>query len=265
VGLPAGLRAVHAPRAVAGLILDTGLAGKTAIVTGAASGIGLACARALSDEGASVVLADLNGARAREAAAALGGHAVETDVSKPEEARRVVAEAVALDGRLDVLVASHGVFQGTPIDAMDAEEWDGVNAVNLRSVFLLAQAALAEMVPRRSGRIVTIASLAGQAGGLFAGAGYSASKGGVIALTKSIARYSGPHGITANCVCPGIVDTPLTQAWPDEVREGFAAGTPLGRIARPEEVAAAVVFLASDAASFVHGAHLDVNGGLLMD
>ena len=245
--------------------METGLAGKTAIVTGAASGIGLACARGLADEGANVVLADVNGLRVQEAAAALGGHAVEADVSKPEEARRVVEEAVARSGRLDVLVASHGVFQGTAIDAMDPDEWDRVNAVNLRSVFLLAQAALAQMVPRRSGRIVTIASVAGQAGGLFAGAGYSASKGGVLALTKSIARYAGPHGVTANCVCPGIVDTPMTQAWPADVREGFAASTPLGRIARPEEVAAAVVFLASDAASFVHGAHVDVNGGFLMD
>jgi NAD(P)-dependent dehydrogenase (short-subunit alcohol dehydrogenase family) len=245
--------------------VETGLAGKTAVVTGAASGIGLACSRALSDEGATVVLADLDGGRVRGAAEELGAHAIEADVSKPEEARRTVAEAVALSGRLDVLVASHGIFQGTPIDAMDPEEWDRVNAVNLRSVFLLAQAALAEMVPRRSGRIVTVASLAGQTGGLAAGAGYSASKGGVIALTKSIARYAGPHGITANCVCPGVVDTPLTQAWPVEVRERLAASTPLGRIARPEEVAAAVVFLASDAASFVHGAHLDVNGGLLMD
>jgi 3-oxoacyl-[acyl-carrier protein] reductase len=245
--------------------VETGLAGKTAIVTGAASGIGLACSRALAGEGVTVVLADLDGAGAREAAKALGGRAVEADVSKPEEARRVVEEAVALSGRLDVLVASHGVFQGTRLDEMTPEEWDSVQAVNLRGVFLVAQAALEAMVPRREGRIVTIASLAGQAGGLFAGASYSASKAGVIGLTKSIARFAGPHGITANCVCPGIVDTPLTAAWPAETRDRFAAQTPLGRLARPEEVASIVVVLASDAASFVHGARVDVNGGLLMD
>jgi NAD(P)-dependent dehydrogenase (short-subunit alcohol dehydrogenase family) len=245
--------------------VETGLAGKTAIVTGAASGIGLACSRALAGEGVTVVLADLDGAGAREAAKALGGRAVEADVSKPEEARRVVEEAVALSGRLDVLVASHGVFQGTRLDEMTPEEWDRVQAVNLRGVFLVAQAALEAMVPRREGRIVTIASLAGQAGGLFAGASYSASKAGVIGLTKSIARFAGPHGITANCVCPGIVDTPLTAAWPAETRDRFAAQTPLGRLARPEEVASIVVVLASDAASFVHGARVDVNGGLLMD
>ena len=245
--------------------MELGLAGKTALVTGGASGIGLACSRALAAEDVKVVLADLDGERARQAAQSVAGHAVEADVSEPDGARRAVEEAVGLAGRLDVLVASHGIFQGTSFDARPAEEWDRVIAVNLRGVFLVAQAALAAMAPRRAGRIVTIASLAGQAGGLFAGAGYSASKGGVIALTKSIARYSASYGITANCVCPGVVDTPLTAAWPDEVRERFAAATPLGRLARPEEVASVVVFLASDAASFVHGAHVDVNGGLHMD
>jgi NAD(P)-dependent dehydrogenase (short-subunit alcohol dehydrogenase family) len=121
------------------------------------------------------------------------------------------------------------------------------------------------MMPRRSGRIVTIASLAGQTGGLAAGASYAASKAGVAALTKSIARFAGPHGITANCVNPGIIDTPLIAGWPAEVLERTVAQTPLGRVGRPEEVAAVVVMLASDAASFVHGAHVDVNGGLFMD
>ena len=144
-------------------------------MTGAASGIGLACSRALAAEGATVVLADLDGAGAAAAAGPIGGHAVEADVSQPEEARRVVEEAVALSGQLDVLVASHGIFQGTPLDELGTEEWDRVQAVNLRGVFLLAQAALAAMVPRRTGRIVTIASVAGQAGGLFAGASYASS------------------------------------------------------------------------------------------
>ena len=112
---------------------------------------------------------------------------------------------------------------------------------------------------------MTIASLAGQTGGLAAGASYAASKAGVAALTKSIARFAGPHGITANCVNPGIIDTPLIAGWPAEVLERTVAQTPLGRMGRPEEVAAVVVMLASDAASFVHGAHVDVNGGLFMD
>src|SRR5439155_13207550 len=141
----------------------------------------------------------------------------------------------------------------TPLDRLEPEEWDRIQAVNLRGVFLAAQAALEVMIRRRSGRIVTIASLSGQNGGIAAGASYAASKAGVVALTKSIARFAGPHGITANCVNPGIIDTPLTAAWPAEVRERTVAQTPLGRMGQPEEVAAIVVMLASDAASFVHG------------
>jgi len=245
--------------------VETGLAGKTAVVTGAASGIGLACSRALAAEGATVVLADLNEAAAQEAAREVGGHAVAVDVTKPEDARRVVEEAVARGGALDVLVACAGAFHATQLDRIEPDEWDRIQDVNLRGVFLCAQAALDVMIPRRSGRIVTIASLAGQTGGLAAGASYAASKAGVAALTKSIARFAGPHGITANCVNPGIIDTPLTAGWPAEVRDRTVAQTPLGRMGRAEEVAAVVVMLASDAASFVHGAHVDVNGGLFMD
>jgi 3-oxoacyl-[acyl-carrier protein] reductase len=244
--------------------VETGLAGKTAAVTGAASGIGLACSRAFADERATVVLADIDEAGVSAAAADVGGHPVTADVTRPEHARRVVEEAVRYSGRLDVLVACAGVFSGTPADQLEAEEWDRVQEINLRGVFLVAQAALTVMIPRRTGRIVTIGSLAGQVGGLVASAAYAASKGGVIALTKSIARFAGPHGITANCVNPGIIETPLTASWPREVRERTVAATPLGRIGRVEEVAAVVVMLASDVASFVHGAQVDVNGGLHM-
>jgi 3-oxoacyl-[acyl-carrier protein] reductase len=121
------------------------------------------------------------------------------------------------------------------------------------------------MVPRGSGSIVLIASLAGQIGGLHAGASYAASKAGVQALAKSLARQVGPLGIRVNCVNPGFIDTPMTESWPEDVRAGVIAGTPLGRIGTPEDVAAAVAWLASDAGSFVHGAHLDVNGGLHME
>lgn len=245
--------------------MQTGLAGRTAIVTGAASGIGLACSRALAAEGTRVVLADVDADRLTEAARDVGGDAVVADVTKPDDARRVVEEAVRLAGALDVLVASAGAFHSTPFDRITLDEWDRIQAVNVRGVFLLAQAALAVMIPRRRGRIVTIGSLAGQVGGLVAGAGYAASKGGVIALTKSIARFAGPHGITANCVNPGIIETPLTASWPEEALERTVAATSLGRIGRPEEVAAIVLVLASDAASFVHGAQVDVNGGLHMD
>lgn len=245
--------------------MEIGLAGKSALITGAAGGIGLACARALAAEGARVALADVDPDRVAAAAGEVGGVAVAGDVSSGDDARRMVAEASERCGPLDVLVACAGVFHATPFDEIGADEWDRIQAVNLRGVFLVAQAALEVMIPRRSGVIVTIGSLAGQAGGLAAGAGYSASKGGVIALTKSIARFAGPHGIRANCVNPGIIETRMTLGWSREVLDGMVARTPLGRMGRAEEVAAVVAWLASDAASFVHGAHVDVNGGLLMD
>jgi 3-oxoacyl-[acyl-carrier protein] reductase len=248
--------------------MQTGLDGKVAIVTGGSGGIGLACARAFIAEGARVVLGDLHADATTTAAAALGADvaaAVAADVAQPDDAQRLVDTALERFGRLDVLVASAGIYRATPVDELPAEEWDLLLAVNLRGVFLTAQAALRVLVPQRSGRIVTIGSLAGQVGGLASSAAYAASKGGVIALTKSLARYAGPHGVTANCVNPGIIDSPMTAGWSPDTLDRLTAGTPLGRLGTTEEVAAVVIFLASDAASFVHGAHIDVNGGILMD
>ena len=247
--------------------MDTGLAGKTAIVTGAASGIGLSCAVALAREGAKVVLGDIDGESVARAATGIDGDCVgvRVDVTNPEDCQRLVVEATSRWQTLDVLVTCAGVFHATPFDQITPEEWDRIQAVNLRGTFLTAQAALRVMIPQRSGRIVTIASLAGQSGGIAAGAAYAASKAGVVALTKSIARFAGPHGVTANAVNPGVIDTPMVAAWPPDVRQRTAAATSLGRLGRPEEVAAIVVVLASDAGTFIHGAHVDVNGGLLMD
>jgi len=241
--------------------VDTGLSLRTALVTGAAGGIGRACARALAAEGAHVVCSDVDADGVRQAAGEVGGRALPGDVTDPEDARRIVDGS----GELDVVVASHGVFHATPLPEIAPDEWDRVLAVNLRGAFLVCQAALARMVPRGRGSIVLIASLAGQVGGLQAGAGYAASKAGVAALTKSLARYAGPHGVRVNCVNPGLIDTHMSAGWPAEVRAAVIERTPLGRIGTPEEVAAAAVWLASDAAAFVHGAHLDVNGGLHMD
>jgi 3-oxoacyl-[acyl-carrier protein] reductase len=248
--------------------MDTGLDSKVAIVTGGSGGIGLASARALAAEGARLVLGDVNGDAVAAAAAELGpdvATAVTADVAQAEGADALVDAALARYGRLDVLVASAGIYRATRLDEITPEEWDLLLAVNLRGVFLTAQAALRVFVPQRSGRIVALGSLAGQVGGLASSAAYASSKGGVIALTKSLARYSGASGVTANCVNPGIIDSPMTAGWPPEDLARLAAGTPLGRTGTVEEVAAVVLFLASDAASFVHGAHIDVNGGLLMD
>ncbi len=248
--------------------METGLGDKTVIVTGGAGGIGLACARAFVAEFAKVVIADLDAEAADEAAKELGEEnaiGVRADVTRSQDAADLAATAVEHFGGLDVLVAGAGIYHGTPLVEIRLDEWERVLSVNLNGVFLTCQAALKVMVPQGHGRIITIGSMAGQVGGMAAGAGYAASKGGVIALTKSIARYAGPQGITANCVNPGIIDTPLTQSWPPERRDPPVGLTPLGRMGTPEEVAAVVVFLASDAASFIHGAQIDVNGGLLMD
>lgn len=247
--------------------MDTGLAGRVAVVTGAASGIGLCCARGLASEGARVVLADLDLEAARRESQKIGDDAMalEVDVTNAESVAEMIDQAVGRWDTIDAVVTCAGIFQATPFDEIPADEWDRVMAVNLRGTFLTTQAALRVMIPRKRGRIITIASLAGQAGGLAAGAAYAASKAGVVALTKSIARFAGPHGITANSINPGVIDTPMIQAWPDGAREKTVDATPLGRVGSPEEVAAMVVVLASDAASFVHGAHVDVNGGLLMD
>ena len=245
--------------------MESGLEGKTALVTGAAGGIGRACCAAFAAEGAGVVCSDMDGQAAAMTALTLGGHPVAGDVASAEYAERIVEETVGLTGSLDVLVTSHGIFHSTPIAEIEPDEWDRIQAVNLRGTFLVCQAALKAMAPRGSGVIVTIASLAGQVGGLQAGAGYAASKAGVAAFSKSLARAAGPLVIRVNCVNPGFIDTAMTETYPDDVRADVIARTPLGRIGTAEEVAAAVVWLASGQASFVHGTHLDVNGGLHMD
>jgi 3-oxoacyl-[acyl-carrier protein] reductase len=245
--------------------VETGLEGKTALVTGAAGGIGRACSAAFATEGAQVVCADLDGQAAAMAALMLNGHPVAGDVTKSDDVVRMIEEAVDLTGSLDVVVASHGIFHATPFADIAPDEWDRIQAVNLRGTFLLCQAALNVMRTQRSGAIVAIASVAGQVGGLRAGASYTASKAGVAALMKSLARQAGPLGIRVNCVNPGFIDTAMTEAWPEDVRADVVEQTPLNRMGTAEEVAAAAVWLASDHASFVHGCHLDVNGGLYMD
>lgn len=234
-------------------------------MTGGASGIGRACCLALASEGAHVVCADLDPDGAGAVAVEARGTAATGDVRREEDARRLIDQAVEAGGVIDVLVTSHGVFHDTPAGEISGEEWDHVQSVNLRGTFLVAQAALAHMLPRGRGSIVLIGSLAGQVGGLHAGAGYAASKAGVAALTKSLARYAGLRGVRVNCVNPGMIETPMTDAWSQDVRASVVEQTPLGRIGTADEVAAAVVWLASDQAAFVHGAHLDVNGGLHMD
>lgn len=249
--------------------MDTGLSDQVVLITGAAGGIGRAASLAFAREEARLALTDVNLPAAQRLAGevvALGAQAIacQADISDRAAVHALVAEVSDRIGPVDVLVNNAGIFQSSPIEDISVDEWDRVLAVNLRGALLCAQAVLPAMRARRHGKIINIASLAGRVGGIRAGAHYAASKAGVICLTKSLAKAAGPYGITVNCINPGVIDTEMTRAWPAAWRDEFVTQTPLGRLGTPEDVAGAIVFLASRAADFIHGAQLDVNGGLHM-
>jgi 3-oxoacyl-[acyl-carrier protein] reductase len=241
------------------------LADKVVLVTGATGGLGLACSRLFAAEGAQVVLSDLDAEALERARAEVGGAlAITADVTSEAEAAALVSRTVAELGRLDALVAAAGLYQGTPVDAIEVDEWDRVQSVNVRGTFVTVRAAIREMIRRNSGTVITLGSIAGQLGGVQSGAGYATSKAAVIGMTKALARYAGPHGVRVNCVNPGYIESGMGLGMSEEDRERTIAATPLGRPGTAEEVAEAVAWLVSDASSFVTGAQLDVNGGLLM-
>jgi NAD(P)-dependent dehydrogenase (short-subunit alcohol dehydrogenase family) len=242
---------------------------RVALITGAGSGIGRAISITFATAGAAVVVADLNRTAADhvvEEIAAAGGKALALalDVSDSEQVASVVAEAVARCSRLDILVNSAGICPLTSFAAISLAEWNRVLAVNLTGTFLCAQAAFPHLQASRCGRIINISSLAGRTGGIAVGLHYSASKGGVISMTKALARLLAPTGGTANCIAPGPLDTPMTADWPPENREMLRQQIPLGRLGQAEEIAAAALHLASDTSAFITGATLDINGGIAM-
>ncbi len=241
---------------------------KVAIVTGSARGIGKAIALKLAKDGYDVVISDILEDVAQETAKeieALGQKSlvVVADVSKAEDAARLIDETVKAFGRLDVLVNNAGITRDNLAIRMKENEWDMVLNINLKGTFLCSQAAAKVMMKKRSGRIVNIASVSGILG--TAGqANYASSKAGVIALTKALARELGPRNITVNAVAPGYIITEMTEKLPDKVKEDYLAQIPLKRGGTPEDVANVVAFLASDAASYVTGTTLIVSGGLVM-
>ncbi len=251
--------------------METGLQGKVAVITGGGGAIGRACAHALAGEGAAIVVVDLDQGAADGVADMAGARGVEAlglaaDITREADVAAVISRVLEAYGRLDVLVNCAGVFQAVPLEELSLADWQRVLDVNLTGLFLCGREALRAMRAQGiGGRIVNIASLAGQVGGLAAGANYSVSKAGVSCLTKSMARVAGSAGVTVNTINPGPVESPMVEAWPPSQRETQLERIPLGRLGRPEDIAGAVVFLASDAAAYIHGAHLDINGGLHMD
>lgn len=247
------------------------LAGKTAIVTGAAQGIGRAVAETLATHGARVALADVQIEVIERAAAAIeerGGRAiaVSVDVTSADQVEQMVARVIAVFGTVDILVNNAGVLRNTPIVEMSEAEWDLVVDICLKGAFLCSRAVLPLMMAKRHGKIVNISSLAGRSTSVLGGAAYTAAKTGLLGFSRHLAREAAPHGINVNAVCPGATDTPMTRlgARSPEHFETLGKAVPLGRWGVPEDQANAVLFLVSEAASFVTGATLDVNGGLMM-
>lgn len=246
--------------------MDLGLSGRTAIVTGGASGIGAAVAAELASEGCDVAIVDrkppADAGAALRAIEASGRRAryVETDVRDAASAARGVTDVVAAWGRLDILVCAAGITDDAVSWKMTPEQWERVIGVNLTGCFHWNRAAASVMRERRAGRIVNIGSINGLRG-KFGQANYAASKGGLIALTKTLARELGSHGITANVVAPGMVRTEMTVSLAPEIVERAIAETATGRLAEPRDCAAVVAFLCSDRAGHVTGQVVKVDGG----
>ena len=244
------------------------LDGRVAMVTGASQGIGRACAVSLAKAGAQVALAARNGAKLADVAAeieAAGGNAMpfEMDLASEDSIKAVTKAVVAQYGKLEILVNNGGITRDNLMLRMKLADWNAVLQTNLTGAFLLTQAAVSSMLKARWGRIINISSVVGETGQ--AGqANYAASKAGLIGLTMSLARELASRNITVNAVAPGYISTPMTDVLNDQQRSAMLTHIPLDRAGTPEDVASAVVFLASDQAGYITGHVLDVNGGMHM-
>jgi NAD(P)-dependent dehydrogenase (short-subunit alcohol dehydrogenase family) len=257
------------------------LADRIALVTGAGQGIGEASALALAAAGADVVAVDIDGQSARNTASEVSATgrrslAVQADMGAVKDIDRMVAEAMAAFGRIDILVNNAGVTRRAYIMDLTEEDWDRIHRVNAKGVFFCLQRVAREMIPRRSGRIINIASIAGKGFAGTSNAIYAASKGAVISLTKTAAQQLGQHDINVNAVCPGIVRTSLylnmiaeiarkEGVRVEEIERRYADGVPLKRANEPEDIADMVVFLASPGARNITGQCFNVDGGLILD
>ena len=240
--------------------------GQVALITGGARGIGAATAARLAAEGADVVIADFDLDAARETAAAIGGRAVQCDVTSREQVEAAVAEAAAPTGRLDILVTCAGIIRDNLLHKMNDDDWDAVINTHLKGTFLSVQSAQKLMVSQKSGSMVLISSTS--ALGNRGQANYSAAKAGLQGLTKTLAIELGPFGITANCVAPGFIATAMTEQTAarmgvpfEEFTAAVAAQTPVRRVGEPDDVAGVIAFLCSADASYVSGQVIYVRGG----
>ncbi len=241
------------------------LEGKTALVTGASGGIGAAIARALHAQGAAVVLSGTRRDALAALAATLGerAHVCPADLADPKAADALIASAEAAAGPLHILVNNAGLTRDMLALRMDDADWQAVLDVDLSAPFRLTRAVLRGMVRRRAGRIIAISSVVGTTGNP-GQANYAAAKAGLVGMTKALAQEVASRGITVNAVAPGFVVTPMTDKLSEQQKARITGAIPLGRLGAPEDVAAAVVYLASDEAGWVTGATLHVNGGMAM-
>ena len=242
------------------------LSGKIALVTGASRGIGAAIADTLAQAGATVIgtaTSDSGAATIGERLAQWNGQGRALNAAEADGIENLIADIEKEFGKLDILVNNAGITRDNLLMRMKEEEWDEIMQVNLKSVFRASKAVLRGMMKQRSGRIINITSVVGAMGN--AGqTNYAAAKAGLMGFAKSMAREVGSRGITVNCIAPGFIDTDMTRALPEEVRKTFEAQTALGRFGDAQDIADAVLFLASDQAKYITGQTMHVNGGMLM-
>jgi len=244
------------------------LKGRVALITGAAQGIGKSIALLLAKNGADIVVSDINFERAEETAKeieSIGSQAmaIKVDVANLKNVEQMVEAILEKFGKIDILVNNAGITRDKLILRMTEEDWDAVLNVNLKGTFNCTKVVVRHMAKQRSGKIVSIASVVGEMGN--AGqANYSASKAGVIGLTKTIAREFAQRGINVNAIAPGYIETPMTEILPEKVKEELKSLIPMERLGKPEDVAEAVLFLVSEESNYITGQVLNVNGGIYM-